>query len=99
MVTKVLKATDLPVAQFVKVSRLGVAMVGHVVIACFHLHTKMGPVAHFSQNIAKGGVSCYNITPMLTSDLMHDVQEGQGNCQGKMHTGTHEVCPYLATTS
>ena len=58
-----------PVCQQ-KVSRVGVAMVGHEVIACFHLDTKMSPMARFSQNITKSVVSCHNITPMLTSDGM-----------------------------
>ena len=48
----------------------GLTMVGHVVIASFHLDTNMDPVARFSQNITKGVVSCHNITPMLPSDGM-----------------------------
>ena len=47
---------------------MGVAMVGHEVIACFH--DEPSPMACFSQNITKGVVSCHNITPMLTSDGM-----------------------------
>ena len=45
-------------------------MVGCEVIASFHLDTKMGPMACFSQNIVKGVVSCHNITPTITSDGM-----------------------------
>ena len=64
-------------------------MVSREVIA-----TKMG----FSQNIAKGVVSCYNITPMLTSDGMMSKRPGKGHYQGKVHTGTPGMCPYQATT-
>ena len=77
-----------PVCQQ-KVSRAGATMVSREVIA-----TKMG----FSQNIAKGVLSCYNITPMLTSDGMMSKRPGKGHCQGKVHTGTPGMCPYQATT-
>ena len=70
-VTEISIAALLPVAQFVNrrsAGCMGVIMVGCEGIDCFHLDSKMGPMARFSQNITKGVVSCHSITPMLTSD-------------------------------
>ena len=67
-VTEISKAAVLPVAQFV--NRRSAGWVWLWIIASFHLDAKMGPMAHFSQNIMKGVVSYLHITTTLTSGGM-----------------------------
>ena len=71
---------------------MGVAMI----VASFHLDAKMGPDGMFQPEHHEG---CCVVPPhhRHAYKWWHDVPEGQGHCQGKVHTGIPGKCPYQAT--